>query len=334
MSPRPQPKVDFVRKVMALAAAASLLLLSACGSAAPASSGDATPLESIKVKPGKDDSADPAITFDTPLVAKETAAKVVLEGKGDLIKENQNVQFKSVAYSAEDGKLLGSGFGQAALNLPTTEELNKQMPALYDTFLATKVGSWIAFVEPEADAAAAPSASPAPSDKPVTAKTVVVLKVIAAEDIPPAPEPSKTFTPDEVAKLKSEGALPSVEMKDGKPVITIPEGKESPKGLVVDVIKEGTGKVAAAESTVVANYSGVRWDDGKTFDSSYERGEPSEFPLTGVIQGWTKGLTGLKAGTEVMLTIPGDMGYGMDEATSGGSPAGTLVFFVELKEVK
>src|SRR5699024_266911 len=98
------------------------------------------------------------------------------------------------------------GFGQAALGLPTTDELKKQMPALYDTFLATKVGSWIAFVEPQADAAAAsPSASPAPSDKPVTAETVVVLKVISAADIPPAPEPSKTLSPDEVAKLKSEG---------------------------------------------------------------------------------------------------------------------------------
>ncbi|WP_181149824.1 FKBP-type peptidyl-prolyl cis-trans isomerase [Arthrobacter sp. MYb227] len=322
-----------MRKVMALAAAASLLLLSACGSAAPASSGDVAPLESIKVKPGKDDSSDPAVTFDKPLVAEKTAAKVVLEGKGDLIKENQNVQFKSVAYNAEDGALLGSGFGQAALGLPTTDELKKQMPALYETFLATKVGSWIAFVEPDADAAASPStsATPAPSDKPVTAKTVVVLKVLSASDIP---EPSKKLSDDEVSKLKSDGGLPTVEMKDGKPVITIPKGKDAPTGLVVDVLKEGTGKAAEANSDVVANYSGVRWEDGKAFDASYDRGEPTPFNLQQVIAGWTQGLTGLKAGTEVMLTVPGDLAYGVDEATAGSRPAGTLVFFVELKEVK
>jgi peptidylprolyl isomerase len=315
---------------MALAAAASLLLLSACGSSTPASSGDVAPLSSLKVTPGSDDSTDPTVTFDSPLVATETAAKVVVDGKGDVIKENQNVTFKSVAYNAEDGKLLGSGFGQAALSLPTTDELKAQMPALFDTFLATKVGSWIAFVEPAADAAAAaPSESAAPSDKAPTAKTLVVLKVISAENIP---EASKVLGADEVAKLKADGALPTVEIKDGKPVFTIPKGKDAPAGLVVDVVKEGTGKVAAADSQVVADYAGVRWEDGKSFDSSYDRGEPSPFGLNQVIKGWTQGLTGLKAGTQVILTIPSDLAYGDDAAS--GRPTGPLVFFVDLKEVK
>lgn len=307
-----------------------MLLLSACGSSTPASSGDVAPLSSLKVTPGGDDSTDPTVTFDSPLVATETAAKVVVDGKGDVIKENQNVTFKSVAYNAEDGKLLGSGFGQAALSLPTTDELKAQMPALFDTFLATKVGSWIAFVEPAADAAAAaPSESAAPSDKAPTAKTLVVLKVISAENIP---EASKVLGADEVAKLKADGALPTVEIKDGKPVFTIPKDKDAPAGLVVDVVKEGTGKVAAADSQVVADYAGVRWEDGKSFDSSYDRGEPSPFGLNQVIKGWTQGLTGLKAGTQVILTIPSDLAYGDDAAS--GRPTGPLVFFVDLKEVK
>lgn len=325
----PQLKVDFVRKVMALAAAASLLLLSACGSTPPASSGDVAPFESLKVTPGKDDSSDPTVTFDTPMVATETAAKVVVDGKGEALKENQNVKFKSVAYNAEDGSLLGSGFGQEALTLPTTAEMKTQMPALYDTFLAAKVGSWIAFVEPGAEAAATPSASASPS-APATAKTLVVLKVLSAEDIPPA---SEKLGADEVKKLKDSGALPTVEMKDGKPAITIPKGKDEPAGLVVDVIKEGTGKVATETSDVSANYTGVRWEDGQQFDSSFDAGKAADFNLTQVIKGWTQGLSGLKAGTQVMLTIPADLAYGPD-AASLGRPAGTLVFFVELKEVK
>nr|WP_245348535.1 FKBP-type peptidyl-prolyl cis-trans isomerase [Paeniglutamicibacter psychrophenolicus] len=122
-------------------------------------------------------------------------------------------------------------------------------------------------------------------------------------------------------------------MKDGKPAITIPKGKDAPAGLVVDIVKEGTGKVATATSKVSANYTGVRWEDGKQFDSSYDRGKASDFGLDGVIPGWTQGLTGLKAGTQVMLTIPTDLAYGPDAAAQG-APEGTLVFFVELKEVK
>ncbi|GAA1496328.1 FKBP-type peptidyl-prolyl cis-trans isomerase [Paeniglutamicibacter kerguelensis] len=319
-----------MRKVMALAAAASLLLLSACGSSTPASSGDTAPFSSLKITPGANDTSDPTVTFDTPLVATEAAAKVVIEGEGETIKENQNVQFKSVAYNAENGSLLGSSFAQAPSTLPTTDELKQQLPALYDTFLATKVGSWIAFVEPAADAAGNPSASASPSAGPASAKTLVVLKVMSAGDIPPA---SEKLGPDEVKKLKDAGALPTFEMKDGKPAITIPKDKEEPAGLVVDVVKEGTGKVATETSDVSANYTGVRWEDGKQFDSSYDRGAASDFNLSQVIKGWTQGLTGLKAGTQVMLTIPSDLAYGPDAAAQG-RPAGTLVFFVELKEVK
>ena len=158
----------------------------------------------------------------------------------------------------------------------------------------------------------------------------MVLKVVSTEEIP---EPSKKLSQDEVKKLKDAGALPSFEMKDGKPAITIPKGKDVPAGLAIDIVKEGTGKVATATSDVSANYTGVRWEDGKQFDSSYDRGKAADFNLAGVIKGWTQGLTGLKAGTQVMLTIPTDLAYGPD-AASQGMPAGPLVFFVELKEVK
>ncbi|EMQ96619.1 FKBP-type 22 kDa peptidyl-prolyl cis-trans isomerase [Paeniglutamicibacter gangotriensis Lz1y] len=320
---------------MALVATASLLLVTACGSTG-ASSGDAAPLSSIKITPGSDDTSDPTVTFDTPLVATETAAQVIVKGKGDDIKENQNIKFKSIAYNAEDGAIAGSGFAGEPVTLPTNEEFKTQLPALYETLMQAKVGSWVAMVEPAAEAAATTEegASPSAEEGTPQAKTVVVLKVVSTEEIPPAAEPSKKLGDDEVKKLKDEGALPTVEMKDDKPSITIPKDKEAPAGLVVDVVKEGTGKVATATSKVSANYTGVRWEDGKQFDSSYDRGEASDFGLDGVIAGWTQGLTGLKAGTQVMLTIPGDLAYGLDEASAQGRPAGTLVFFVELKEVK
>lgn len=104
--------------------------------------------------------------------------------------------------------------------------------------------------------------------------------------------------------------------------------------LKVETLVEGDGPAATAESTVSANYFG--WtSDGKIFDST-QRGDtatPVDFPLSGVIEGWTKGLTGVKQGSTVKLLIPGEMAYG-NEDTGTGRPFGPLAFIVELKEVK
>lgn len=321
---------------MALVATASLLLVTACGSTG-ASSGDAAPLSSIKITPGSDDTSDPTVTFDTPLVATETAAQVIVKGKGDDIKENQNVMFKSAVYSSEDASLLGSNFSGENNPLPMTEQLKTELPALYETLLQSKVGSWVAMVEPGAEGVTAEGTSP--SEEPASSQAVVVLKVVSTEEIPPAAEPSKKLGDDEVKKLKDDGALPTAEMKDGKPAITIPKDKEPPAGLVVDVVKEGTGKASTETNAASVDYAGVTWSDGKQFDSSYDSGEPILVNLgkstegMNVIPGWTQGLVGLKAGTQAILSIPADLAYGAD-AASQGRPAGTLVFFVELKEVK
>lgn len=104
--------------------------------------------------------------------------------------------------------------------------------------------------------------------------------------------------------------------------------------LKVETLKEGDGKPAEASSTVNANYFG--WtSDGKIFDSTNKDGTvtPIDFSLSQVIQGWTKGLTGVKVGSVVKLMIPTDLAYGPSAAQSG-QPAGPLAFIVELKEVK
>ncbi len=104
--------------------------------------------------------------------------------------------------------------------------------------------------------------------------------------------------------------------------------------LKVDTLKQGEGTAATDKSTVVANYFG--WtSDGKIFDSSNNGTEtkPIEFPLSGVIPGWTEGLTGVKQGSVVKLTIPAEKAYGATD-TGDGRPFGPLVFIVELVEVK
>lgn len=104
--------------------------------------------------------------------------------------------------------------------------------------------------------------------------------------------------------------------------------------LNVETLVEGDGPAATAESTVNANYFG--WtSDGKIFDSTNNGGTatPIDFPLSGVIPGWTEGLTGVKQGSTVKLTIPADKAYGSEDM-GDGRPFGPLVFIVEVKEVK
>jgi FKBP-type peptidyl-prolyl cis-trans isomerase FklB len=109
--------------------------------------------------------------------------------------------------------------------------------------------------------------------------------------------------------------------------------KVLPSGVQYKVIKEGSGKIPADSSTVKVHYEG-KLLDGTVFDSSYERGEPIEFPLTGVIKGWTEGLQLMPVGSKYRFYIPYALGYGERGAGEQIPPYSTLIFTVELLEVK
>lgn len=103
-------------------------------------------------------------------------------------------------------------------------------------------------------------------------------------------------------------------------------------GLYYRILRKGDGKKPTAANTVRAHYKG--WlDNGQQFDSSYDRGEPSEFPLSGVVKGWTEGLQLVGEGGMIELEIPSNLGYGA-QGRQGIPPAATLHFIVELKQVK
>ena len=104
-------------------------------------------------------------------------------------------------------------------------------------------------------------------------------------------------------------------------------------GLVYESLKEGTGESPKATDTVKVHYKGM-FLDGKEFDSSYKRGEPTEFPLNRVIPCWTEGVQRMKPGGKAKLTCPASIAYG--ERGAGGviPPNTTLNFEVELISVK
>ncbi|MDX1638146.1 MAG: FKBP-type peptidyl-prolyl cis-trans isomerase [Balneolaceae bacterium] len=105
-------------------------------------------------------------------------------------------------------------------------------------------------------------------------------------------------------------------------------------GLQYKVLEEGSGPSPDADDTVSVHYRGTLLD-GTQFDSSYERGQPAEFPLNQVIKGWTEGVQLMKEGAKYKFWIPSELAYGNNPRPGGPiKPGQTLVFEVELLEVK
>ncbi|MFT5564422.1 MAG: peptidylprolyl isomerase [Myxococcota bacterium] len=117
------------------------------------------------------------------------------------------------------------------------------------------------------------------------------------------------------------------------PAITLPEGAP-PAGLELIDLVVGDGDEAPAGSTVTVNYAGVSWtNEGRGFDSSFERGQPLTFPLSRVIAGWQQGIPGMKVGGRRVLVVPPTLGYGTASPTPAIASNDTLVFVVDLLRV-
>ena len=120
-----------------------------------------------------------------------------------------------------------------------------------------------------------------------------------------------------------------------KPEIDFPEGR-APADLLIEDIIEGDGTQAKAGDTVSAHYVGVAHSTGEEFDSSWNRGDPLDFRLgVGmVIQGWDQGIEGMKVGGRRRLTIPAHLAYGERGAGGAIAPGETLIFVVDLADVR
>lgn len=128
-------------------------------------------------------------------------------------------------------------------------------------------------------------------------------------------------------KADADSAAYFAELKKNPKILS------TPTGLYYEITEPGTGAKPTAENVVKVHYTG-RLLDGTVFDSSVQRGEPVEFPLGGVIPGWTEGLQLIAAGGKIKLYIPSKLGYGPQGAGGTIPPNATLLFDVELLEIK
>jgi FKBP-type peptidyl-prolyl cis-trans isomerase FklB len=153
----------------------------------------------------------------------------------------------------------------------------------------------------------------------------------------------KTLLTDQEAQAAVEGVRndlvkkqQAAGKKEGDDFLAANKGKEGvvtlPSGLQYKILKAVTGAKPTASDTVACNYRGTLID-GKEFDSSYKRGQPTKFPVSGVIKGWTEALQLMPVGSKWQLVIPSDLAYG-ENGNQGIPPNSTLIFEIELVSIE
>jgi peptidylprolyl isomerase len=156
-----------------------------------------------------------------------------------------------------------------------------------------------------------------------TDSLVIVADLVEKQAIAPTPTDDKAqdASPDEQPKVVDENGSPTGLDFSGidEPALDTPVQRV--------VLKEGTGAALKASDTVTVNYLGSTYDAETPFDESYSGGQPLNSPLSGLIQGWSIGLTGVKVGSRVLLQIPPGFGYGA-EGSGEAIPGNATLWFV------
>ncbi|MFI6297358.1 FKBP-type peptidyl-prolyl cis-trans isomerase [Nonomuraea sp. NPDC050790] len=302
------------RRLAVLAAVPLIFTAAACGTAEPTSSPSAAAASGVKVAGNLN--AKPTVTFPSGTPAAKSSFEVINAGTGPAIKSGDKLIVNLTVYDW-DGKsnaFQGSSYDSKQ---PETIAIDQQLPkVLQDGFVKVKHGGRLLAVM-------AADAAPQQQQQQAQPTKVFVLDVVGG-----APVPLKSATGEET-KESIKGVKVVNPGGEKAPTLTTKTGDKPSKELVVKTVIKGTGKPVAANQTLDVHYTGKIWGTDKQFDSSWERGQPANFPLSGVIQGWQKGLVGVPVGSRVVMSIPPDLGYGAQE--QNGIPANsTLVFVVDV----
>ncbi|GAA2207766.1 FKBP-type peptidyl-prolyl cis-trans isomerase [Nonomuraea monospora] len=318
-----------MRRALAVLAAVPLTLFAAaCGSdggANPGTAASATTSASASapvagapsgVKVAGNVGAKPTVTFPSGSPATKSSYEVIQAGDGDGVKAGDRVIVNLTVYNW-DGKgnaVQGSSYDTKA---PETIAVNEQLPqVLQEGLTKVKHGGRLLAVLAN-DSVAQQQTTPAEPTK------VFVFDVVGTQ-----PAALKAATGKETGE-----SIKGVEVVnpggEKAPTLTTKTSEKPSKDLVVKTIIQGTGAKAKASQTLVVHYTGKIWGTDQQFDSSWERGQPAEFPLAQVIQGWQKGLDGVPVGSRVVMSIPPDLGYGA-QAQQGIPANSTLVFVVDV----
>ncbi|MFT3887133.1 MAG: FKBP-type peptidyl-prolyl cis-trans isomerase [Arachnia sp.] len=321
-----------LRRLVIGAAAASLISLTACGSAEPGegTSGSPSPSPSsaapspspsptVSVSPSPDLSGvsvtgdeTPKIEVKAPWGIASTQTKVLKEGGKQVVGEHATVNVDYVGIIGRTGKEFESTYGSTPAEFP----LDYVVPGFKKAIAGQKVGSRVLVAMTSADGYPNGRGDILPGDT-----LIFVIDIHAA-----------SFDKAEGDVVPPVKDLPVVTMKDDKPEIAIPAGVKAPTELVAQDLIKGPGAKVEANSTVTVQYRSWTYGDGALFEDAWQA---QEGPLANLIQGWKEGLVGKTAGSRVLLVVPPAKAYPDGRPSPSPTLAAnqTLVYVIDILDV-
>lgn len=321
-----------VRRVAAMAVVPALLFTAACGSDSDSDSDSEKSGNSVATVSGKFGEKPTISIPEKKDPSDKPVYKTLTKGSGDVVKKGDFVRLDFAAQNWKDGKDLGGtwtpqpGSDQKSGRQQVVEQTGAQSRMLpkkiFDAVVGKKAGSRL-LIQGSAKDLIGESLNPQSGLKP-SDTMVWVLDVVAAAKVDKKAEA-------EGEQVAPEAGLPTVKANPQKAAtITVPKGEKAPKELKDQVLIKGDGPKVEAGQGLIGQYTGIGWEDGKKFDSSWDHGGATAFQIgTGsVVPGWDKSLVGKHVGDRVLLVVPPKDGYG----ASAEHPLAkkTLVFAVDI----
>jgi peptidylprolyl isomerase len=274
------------------------------------------PFDAVTVTGGAGEK--PVVTVHPPFDVKTSAVETISAGKGAKAPKGSTIMFDYVIVNGRTGEEIETSFGTSPKSMVLDPK--QAEPALVKRLIGTPTGSRVLIaVAPKDGLAKAASTKAANIEKNDTLLFLFDIR-----------ESLSRATGVAVAPVDG---LPTVTLaKNGAPTIKIPKN-DPPTGLVVQPLIKGEGPAVTAGQTISVQYVGALWRTGKVFDSSWQRGQSMNVPIaTGqVIEGWDEGLVGQTVGSQVLLVVPPDKGYGASgQPAAGIKGTDTMVFVVDI----
>lgn len=259
--------------------------------------------------------SEPILVSATPISVTAPERSVLIEGTGDALTEEDTINVSVSMINGTSGELIVQSTESMQIGGPYHDVINDALKCSeVGNRTATAIPAKTLYGEGQVEALGVPGLN---EDDTI----VLVLDFLERLEMLEQAEGKEVALPEDAPEVDIAA--------NGEPTITIPEGLEAPKELTVYPMIEGEGREVTINDQVVVHYRGIIWRTGEEFDSSWVRGEPVPFPVSGVIRGFQEALVGQNVGSRLVSVVPADDGgYGAEWLVERGYEADDVMVFV------